>query len=177
MSRRAPLWTFIVAVALAAPSCSEGDRATLLEETDSPDVGGVDDTTPPTSGAAEGEETIDRDFGLDCADECSDGFVVDDTTYVLSCGALDLDQYGVTDEILASGPVMWSDDPIEVRPIAGYDGDHFVAVQIDPDICQRPEAESGWFVASQDLQTEREALCLLIGGTWDAAGDCAEPTA
>lgn len=96
--------------------------------------------------------------------QCGDGFRIGNKAYVLTCGPLHMGAYPVGEFVLGSGQVMWSDTPIEVRTIVDTTEEAFVAVNIDPDICQYPPGDDAWYVASLgDEFGDWPTFCAFIG--------------
>ena len=109
-----------------------------------------------------------------CDGLCPDGFNIGGTGYELTCGALELGQHPVSDDVVASGSVMWSDDPIEVREIVSGDPNIYLAVLIDGDICE-DEPGAGWYVASAGSVSDWGSFCDLLGTTVGVTtGRCVE---
>lgn len=140
-------------VALAATACASGpDR----EPAEAPGAANTAGTEVPTFVEPECDDTSD----------CAAGFVLDDTFYALSCGAVRPD--AVTDETLARGELY--QQQTEVRAVEGVSPEVLVAVSVDGGVCGDVDvALSSWSMAFPDFlekssgSAERDAaICAVV---------------
>lgn len=109
-------------------------------------------------------DPADLEAGLGpCQDECADGFSVSGKDYTLTCGQLARGLEGDSSYEVARGDVAWSDEEIQIRAIESEGGDlTYLAVLIDPDICQDDQGDPAWYVAVQGEVEDRLRFCSLL---------------
>lgn len=155
------LFTALLAVGCGARSAPR-DVAETPGRDDATDVVGVPDEVPSI-----------HQPECDDTGACAAGFMVADTFYSLSCGAVRPEV--VTLEVLAEG-VSHGDD-VEVRRIESVDPDVLVAVSIDGGRCSEGEPVlSPWSMAFPGESPEgavREAICHAAVDEHRARNDCA----
>lgn len=103
---------------------------------------------------------------------CAAGFLIADTFYALSCGAVRPD--AVTEDTLARG--VLSGEEVEVRRVDGASTDVLVAVSVEGGLCGDDDvALSPWSMAfpAGASQSELEAtICLVVVDEHRARNDC-----
>lgn len=104
--------------------------------------------------------------------DCATGFVLADTSYALSCGAVRPD--AVSEETLARGELSW--DEVEVRSVEGVSSDVLVAVSVEGGLCDDDDVPlSPWSMAfpTDAPQSELEAaICAVVVDEHRARNNC-----
>lgn len=103
---------------------------------------------------------------------CMAGFLVADTFYALSCGAVRPD--AVTEETLARGELYGED--VEVRSVEGVSSDVLVAVSVEGGLCGDDDVPlSPWSIAFPEGASESEletAICAVVVDEHRARNNC-----
>lgn len=104
--------------------------------------------------------------------DCAAGFVLADTFYALSCGAVRPD--AVSEETLARGELSWEE--VEVRSVKGVSSDVLVAVSVEGGVCDDDDVPlSPWSMAFPRGASQSEleaAICAVVMEEHRARNDC-----
>lgn len=104
--------------------------------------------------------------------DCAAGFVLADTFYALSCGAVRPD--AVSEETLARGELSWEE--VEVRSVEGVSSDVLVAVSVEGGLCDDDDVPlSPWSMAFPMGASESEleaAICAVVVDEHRARNNC-----
>lgn len=155
----------VAAVALSACGCRTVDqpRSSAGTATDGPDGSAAVSTAEvPTFVEPECDDSGD----------CAAGFLLADTFYSLSCGAVRPD--AVTEEKVARGELSGQD--VDVRSVEGVSTDVLVAVSVVGGVCDVDDVPlSPWRMAFGEhaSQSEQEAaVCTVVVEEQRARNDC-----